>query len=265
MDIDINKIEVNERIFEKLKDTFGDLRELPSEKTSVSKRYGPGEKAKVPFESMTVTTMHNVEIRNVDDREKLDLCNSFVVLLMPANHLPLPVFASDVDVHKGIYVHLIADLIPLSKNSEYLKKYDAPVKKLREKHKDLPGLMVKVPEKMYQIFPAIKQFFSILGPFYPPLIARDNACISCHCRRGRVRCVRELCPSSRAAIFRDLPPRRPPGAPGYSLPAAGPERVRTPSPPPGDARWSSVQGSGFRKVSPSREYGSEKCSSMTFR
>ena len=163
MEMDINTIDVNKIIFERLQEAFVDFREMPPEKTPISqvaviKLYGPGEKAKAVFESLMVTTMYDVEIRNVEERETLDLTNSFITLVMPADSLPLPIYAADTDVHKGKYIHAITDLIPLSKDSEYRKKYDEPVKKLRKKYESLPGLMVKVAEEIHRVYPSIKPF-----------------------------------------------------------------------------------------------------------
>jgi hypothetical protein len=107
---------------------------------------------------MMVTTMYDVEIRNVKNRETLDVSNSFVTMVMPTGGLPFPLYACDVDVHKEKYVHIIHDLIPLSKDAEYGKKYEEPVAKARKKYESLPGMAIVVPEELYKVFPAIKQF-----------------------------------------------------------------------------------------------------------
>ena len=104
------------------------------------------------------TKIFDVEIRNFKDRDQLDLSNSFVTLLMPDDNLPLPIYAADVDVHKEKYVHVITDLILLSKNPDYLNKYDEPVKQLKNKYKDLPGMVLKTPDEIYKVFPIMKQF-----------------------------------------------------------------------------------------------------------
>lgn len=163
MAIDINGMDVNKVLFESLQDAFGDFKEAPAEQASAnlmtrSKRYVQGEKTKVAFESLTVTTMYDVEIRNVKNREELDLSNSFVTMLMPANTLPLPIYACDIDVHKGKYVHVITDLLPLSRDPAYLIKYDEPLQGLRNKYADLPGIVREVPDELYKVFPALKQF-----------------------------------------------------------------------------------------------------------
>jgi hypothetical protein len=38
--------------------------------------------------------------------------------------------------------------------------YEIPLKNLKEKYKDLPGMVVKTPEEIYKIFPAMKEFES---------------------------------------------------------------------------------------------------------
>jgi len=163
MNVDINSFDIGQMIFDGLQETFGEFKEAELKgvtqiSTGGAKRYVPGEKTKVPFESLMVTKILDVEIRNIRDREQLDLSNSFVTLLMPDDHLPLPIYAVDVDVHKEKYAHVITDLMPLSKNSEYLNKYDQPLKKLKNKYKDLPGMVLKTPDEIYKIFPIMKQF-----------------------------------------------------------------------------------------------------------
>ena len=140
MAIDIDTLNVNKILFEKLRDGYGDLKEVPSKFPSMdqvgeTKWYDPGDKARASFQGLRMQTIWDVEIRNFYDREKLDLSNSFITTLMPDSSLPLPLYAADVDIHKGKYVHIITDLIPLSKNVEYRKKYEEPVKQLREKYK----------------------------------------------------------------------------------------------------------------------------------
>ncbi|MBM4129302.1 MAG: hypothetical protein FJ243_04170 [Nitrospira sp.] len=172
MNVDINKFDIGQMIFDKLQEAFGGFKEvefkgLTRSDVGGSKRYVPGENAK-PFEFLMTTKIFDVEIRNLKDREQLDLSNSFVTLLMPADSLPLPIYACDVDVHKGKYAHVITDMIPLSKNTEYRSKYDAPLRFLRDKYKDLPGMVLKTPEEIYKIFPIMKQFdaFSSSGKIF---------------------------------------------------------------------------------------------------
>lgn len=165
MTIDINTYDIGTMIFDKLLEVFGEFKETEFKSftrsdTGGSKRFVPGEKTKVPFESLMVTKMFDVEIRNLRDRQVLDQSNSFVNLLMPADTLPLPLYACDVDVHKGKYVHIITDMVPLSKNPEYREMYETPVKNLKEKYKDLPGMVLKTPEEIYKVFPAMKEFES---------------------------------------------------------------------------------------------------------
>ena len=37
-------------------------------------------------------------------------------------------------------------------------KYEEPVRRLREKHKDLPGLIGEITDEIHKIFPALRQF-----------------------------------------------------------------------------------------------------------
>ena len=165
MNVDINTFDIGQTIFDRLQEAFGEFKEtefkrFTKSETGGSKRYVPGEKTKVPFESLIVTKLFDVEIRNLRDRNQLDRSNTFVNLLMPADAVPLPLYACDVDVHKGKYVHVITDLIPLSKNPEYRSMYETPLKNLKEKYKDLPGMVLKTPEEIYKIFPIMKEFES---------------------------------------------------------------------------------------------------------
>ena len=163
MEIDINTFDINKMIFEKLKDCYGDLKEVPSkmpamDKTGVTKWYEPGEGLPASFQTLRIQTIRDVEIRNFFDRERLDISNSFITMLLPNDSFPLPFFASDVDVHKGKYVHIITDLIPLSKNAAYRKTYEEPVRRLRERYRDLPGLIHEVTDTILEIYPPLKQF-----------------------------------------------------------------------------------------------------------
>jgi hypothetical protein len=163
MPIDIHTFDISSMILEKLTEALGELKEVPSkvpamDKLGETKWYEPGERARASFQSLRVQTIRDIEIKNFFDREKFDMCNSFIVTLTPSGSLPLPQYAADVDVHKGKYVHVITDLIPFSKNPEYLKKYEEPVKQLREKYAGLPGLVTETSEEIYRIYPALKQF-----------------------------------------------------------------------------------------------------------
>lgn len=165
MSMDINSLDIGKLIFDRLQETFGEFKEVEFKgftKSDIggSRRYVPGERSNVPFESLMVTTLFDVEIRNLWDREKLDLSNTFVNLLIPADILPLPIYASDIDVHKGKYIHIITDLIPLSKDLEYREIYENPVKMLKDKYKELPGMVIRTPEEIYKVFPAMKEFES---------------------------------------------------------------------------------------------------------
>ena len=163
MAIDIDTYDISSLILEKLKEGYSDLKEVPSKMPAMDRMgettwYDPGEKARASFQSLRVQVIRDVEIKNFFNREKLDLSNSFIITLTPDTSLPLPLYAADVDVHKGKYVHIITDLIPLSKDPAYRKKYEEPVGKLGEKYKDLPGLIHEVTEDVMKIYPALKQF-----------------------------------------------------------------------------------------------------------
>jgi len=163
MGIDINTFDFNKIIFEKLKEGYGDLKEVPSKMPAMDKMgetrwYDPGDKSRASFQSLRMQIIRDVEIKNFYNRENLDISNSFITNLMPDDSLPLPLYVSDVDVHKGKYVHIITDLIPLSKNAEYRKKYEEPVKQLRKKYENLSGLIDEISDKIHKILPALRQF-----------------------------------------------------------------------------------------------------------
>jgi len=171
--VDVNELDIGKMIFDRLEAAFGELKEVEAQSVTGSnvgrgKRYVPGEKTKVPFEFLMTTRLLDVEIRNLKDREQLDLSNSFVTMVMPADSCPLPLYAVDVDVHKGEYVHIIADLIPFSRNDEYLEQYSTPLEQLKAKYVDLPGMVLKTPEEIYKVFPIMKQFdaFSSRGKIF---------------------------------------------------------------------------------------------------
>ncbi len=163
MAVDIDTFDMSSLIVGKLKEGYGALKEVPSKMPAMDRMgettwYDPGEKARASFQSLRVQVIRDVEIKNFFNREKLDLSNSFIITLTPDPSLPLPLYAADVDVHKGKYVHIITDLIPLSKDPAYRKKYEEPVGKLGEKYKDLPGLIHEVTGDVEKIYPALKQF-----------------------------------------------------------------------------------------------------------
>lgn len=173
MKIDIGTFDISTMILDRLIEVLGDLKEVPSKMPAMDSMgetqwYDPGEESLVSFQSLRVQTIRDVEIKNFYDREKLDMCNSFIVTLTPSVSLPLPLYAADVDVHKGKYVHIITDLIPFSKHPAYLKQYDEPVKQLRKKYDSLPGLITEVTDEIDRIFPAFKQFnaFSSSGMIF---------------------------------------------------------------------------------------------------
>jgi hypothetical protein len=163
MAVDIDTYDISSLIVGKLEEGYGDLKEVPSKMPAMDRMgettwYDPGEKARATFQSLRVQVIRDVEIKNFFNRGKLDLSNSFIITLTPDPSLPLPLYAADVDVHKGKYVHIITDLIPLSKDPAYRKKYEDPVGTLGEKYKDLPGLIHEVTKDVEEIYPALKQF-----------------------------------------------------------------------------------------------------------
>ena len=163
MERDINNFDINRMIFDKLKEGYGDLKEVPSQmpamdKMGETKWYDPGEKAHISFQSLRMQTIRDVEIRNFYDRQKLDLSNSFIITLMPDETYPLPLFVADVDIHKEKYVHVITDLVPLSHDTEYRKKYEEPVNQLKKKYDNLPGLINEITDDIHKIFPALREF-----------------------------------------------------------------------------------------------------------
>lgn len=163
MTTDIEQVDIAALIVEKLREGFGDLKAAPSKMPAMDRMgettwYDPGENSRAPFRSMRVQVIRDVEIRNFYDRSQLDMSNSFIITVMPDPSVPFPLYAADVDVHKGKYVHIITDLIPLSKDSEYRKRYEAPVEKLRDTYRDLPGLINHITDDVHKIYPALREF-----------------------------------------------------------------------------------------------------------
>jgi hypothetical protein len=163
MATDIAQVNIAELIVDKLREGFGDLKAVPSKMPAMDRMgettwYDPGEAARAPFQSMRVQVIRDVEIRNFYDRSQLDLSNSYIITVMPDPSVPLPLYAADVDVHKGKYVHIITDLIPLSNDAAYRQQYDAPVARLREKYRDLPGLINHITDDVHKIYPALREF-----------------------------------------------------------------------------------------------------------
>ena len=163
MERDINTFDIKRMIFERLKEGYGDFKEVPSkmpamDKMGETKWYDPGEKAHISFESLRMQTIRDVEIKNFYDRQKLDISNSFIITLMPDETYPLPLFVADVDIHKEKYVHVITDLVPLSHDTEYRRKYEEPVNQLKKKYDNLPGLINVITDDIHKIFPALREF-----------------------------------------------------------------------------------------------------------
>jgi hypothetical protein len=163
MERDINNFDIREMIFERLKEGYGDLKEVPSkmpamDKIGETRWYDPGETALISFQSLRMQTIWDVEIRNFYDRQQLDRSNSFIITLMPDETYPLPLFVADVDIHKEHYVHVITDLVPLSHDTDYRKKYEEPVNQLKQKYSSLPGLINEITDDIHNIFPALREF-----------------------------------------------------------------------------------------------------------
>jgi hypothetical protein len=163
MALDIDTLDISKLIVGELKEGYGDLKKVPSKMPAMDRLgettwYDPGEGARALFQSLRVQVIWDVEIKNFFNRKKLDRSNSFIITLMPDPSLPLPLYAADVDVHKGKYVHIITDLIPLSKDGAYRKKYEEPVRLLGENYRDLPGMIHEITDDIHKIYPALRQF-----------------------------------------------------------------------------------------------------------
>jgi len=163
MTTDLDQLNIASLLVEKLREGFGDLKAVPSKMPAMDRMgettwYDPGDAARAPFQSMRVQVIRDVEIRNFYDRSQLDMSNSFIITVMPDPSVPLPLYAADVDVHKGKYVHIITDLIPLSQDMAYRRKYETPVGKLREQYRDLPGLINHITDDVHKIYPALREF-----------------------------------------------------------------------------------------------------------
>ena len=163
MPVDIDTLDIGQIILERLQDAYGGFRETAFEKFTEfdppdARRYIPGDGTAVPFDYLYFATMRDVEIRNVFDREKLDRCNSYIASMMPDETVPLPVYVVDIDVHKGLYVHIITDCIMLSKDPDYRTAYEQPLKELKARYRDLPGLVLETPPELYAVYPMMKEF-----------------------------------------------------------------------------------------------------------
>jgi len=173
MTTDLDQLNIASLLVEKLREGFGDLKAVPSKMPAMDLMgettwYDPGDAARAPFQSMRVQVIRDVEIRNFYDRSQLDMSNSFIITVMPDPSVPLPLYAADVDVHKGKYVHIITDLIPLSQDIAYRRKYETPVGKLREQYRDLPGLINHITDDVHKIYPALREFetFNTAGTIF---------------------------------------------------------------------------------------------------
>jgi hypothetical protein len=93
-----------------------------------------------PLQKASFFVLENGWVWNKDDKKLLDENEIFVGSLIPADGLPLPIFSMEASIHIGKYDHLNADLFPLSKNEQYRDVFCKPVRDLRAKNDDLPGL-----------------------------------------------------------------------------------------------------------------------------
>jgi len=105
------------------------------------KLYTPKGDENFPLKKVAFMMLENGWVWNKDDRKLLDEDELIVGSFIPADDLPLPILALEASLHFGKYDHLNIDLFPLSKDKRYRKLFCEPVKKLRTKHKNLPGLL----------------------------------------------------------------------------------------------------------------------------
>jgi hypothetical protein len=94
-----------------------------------------------PLEKASFFVLENGWVWNKDDKKLLDENEIFVGSLIPADGLPLPLLSMEASVHVGKYDHLNVDLFPLSKNEQYREVFCDPVRALRAKNADLPGVL----------------------------------------------------------------------------------------------------------------------------
>jgi hypothetical protein len=94
-----------------------------------------------PLKKVTFMLLENGWVWNKDDRTLLDEDEIIVGSFIPADEIPLPFLAVEASLHFGKYDHLNVDLFPLSKDKPYREIFCEPVKKLRQKNDDLPGLL----------------------------------------------------------------------------------------------------------------------------
>ena len=103
--------------------------------------YTAPDKKDFPLEKASFFVLENGWVWNKDDKELLDENEIFVGSLIPADGVPLPMLSWEASIHIGKYDHLNVDLFPLSKNEQYQEVFCKPVRALRAKNDDLPGLM----------------------------------------------------------------------------------------------------------------------------
>lgn len=105
------------------------------------KLYTAKDDQNFPLKKVAFMMLENGWVWNKDDRELLDEDELLVGSFIPADNLPLPILALEASLHFGKYDHLNIDLFPLSKEKHYRDIFCEPVKTLRGKHGDLPGLL----------------------------------------------------------------------------------------------------------------------------
>ena len=99
-----------------------------------------GEK-NLPLKKVSFMLLENGWVWNKDDKNLLDEDELIVGSFIPVDDIPLPILAVEASLHFDKYDHLNVDLFPLSKDKRYREIFCEPVKKLRNKHDDLPGLL----------------------------------------------------------------------------------------------------------------------------
>lgn len=116
------------------------LAEKNEERLVISLYSSHGDKT-FPLKKVAFMLLENGWVWNKDDRKLLDEDELIVGSFIPSDGLPLPILALEASLHFGKYDHLNIDLFPLSRDKRYRELFCEPVKKLRKKHEDLPGLL----------------------------------------------------------------------------------------------------------------------------
>lgn len=138
-------------LLNRVKNTFDAVLEQMDEEETVLAEKGeerilitlftPKGDSPFPLKKVAFMLLENGWVWNKDDRKLLDKDELLVGSFIPADALPLPILALEASLHFGKYDHLNIDLFPLSKDPQYRTVFCEPVKTLRKKHGDLPGLL----------------------------------------------------------------------------------------------------------------------------